>query len=278
MAANRTTRSEGAGSVPALRAIGYLRVSTRGQAERGMGLESQRERVRQYARQRAYRLIDVVQEAASGGVRGDEELSYERRPVLQDVLERARRGDVDAVIVARFDRLSRDYASLIVLKRKLQRLGVELHSALEENGDGPIAEFIQGQLALVAQLERAMILDRVREGKAQKKRKGRHVHGRIPFGYVSAGSGALEVQEATAGVVRRIFDDARHGDSPGRIARALDSEEAAGRRWNRTTVRNVVANPVYCGERYGVKRAQPAIVSRQIWNAANAQLRARARS
>ena len=73
------------------------------------------------------------------------------------------------LLVAKLDRLSRDYATLTVLERKLQRHGVEVVSAAEENGDGPIAEFIRGQLALVAQLERAMIVERVSAGKAKKK-------------------------------------------------------------------------------------------------------------
>ena len=93
--------------------------------------------------------------------------------MLLSLVERAERGEYDALIVARFDRLSRDYATLIVLERRLQRNGVRLLSAAEENGDGPIAEFMRGQLALVAQLERAMILDRVGAGKARKKALGR---------------------------------------------------------------------------------------------------------
>jgi site-specific DNA recombinase len=257
------------------RAVAYLRVSTSGQAERGMGLETQRDRVAELARTKGYALVDVVREAASGGVQAGEELSWEHRPVLLELVDRAKAGEYDVLLVAKLDRLSRDYPTLAVLERRLQRYGVEVISAAEENGDGPIAEFIRGQLALVAQLERAMIAERVGAGKAKRKAQGRHVHGRIPFGYRSAGEGLLEVDEDQAELVRRIYADAKAGDSPAKIARVLNREGVAspqGRAWSRQGVRLILTNPIYCGERYGVKGAQPAIVSRRTWNAVQAAL------
>lgn len=120
-------------------------------------------------------------------------------------------------------------------------------SAAETNGDGAIAEFIRGQLALVAQLERAMILDRVRAGKAKRKLQGRHVHGRIPYGLRSAGQGVPVVDDEQAAVVRRIFTDARDGYSPGRIARDLNGDGIAspsGGAWGEMAVRRIVVNEV----------------------------------
>jgi site-specific DNA recombinase len=286
MTTKRKPTSESPGTPPGLRAIAYLRVSTRGQAERGMGLEVQRDRVRTYAAAQGYELVDVVQEAASGAVHEGDVLSYERRKVLAELLNRAedgaredgRNAAYDVLLVASFDRLSRDYASLIFVKRLLRRYGVQAVSATEENGNGgEFAEAIAGVLAVLHDFERGRILARVRAGKAAKREKGKHVHGRIPFGYRSAGSGELAVDESESAIVRRIFEDARNGDSPGRIARALKAEQAGSRAWNRGTVRGILENPIYAGERYGVRRAQPAIVSRQLWNAANRALRARAR-
>jgi site-specific DNA recombinase len=259
------------------RAVAYLRVSTAGQAERGMGLEAQRDRVTELAKAKGYELVDVVREAASGGVQAGEELSYEHRPVLLELVERAKGGEYDALLVAKLDRLSRDYPTLAVLERRLQRYGVEVVSAAEENGDGPIAEFIRGQLALVAQLERAMIAERVGAGKAKRKAQGRHVHGRIPFGYRSAGEGKLE-PDSNAELVRRIYTDAKAGESPAKIARTLNREGIRSpqrRSWSRQSVRLILSNPIYSGERYGVKGAQPAIMSRRTWNAVQSVLDSR---
>ena len=68
--------------------------------------------------------------------------------------------------------------------------------------------------------------------------------------------------------------------SKGQIAEFLNRKGIAspsGRAWNRTTVRNILENAVYAGECYGVKNAHPAIVSRRLWNAAQAALRRRSR-
>ena len=261
------------------RAIGYLRVSTDGQAERGMGLRVQRERVAEYAKAKGYELVAVVEEAASGGVRNGEELSYEHRPVLLSLLGRAEAGEFETLIVAKLDRLSRDYATLIVLERRFARHGVEVLSVAEENGDGPVADFIRGQLALVAELERAMILERVGAGKAKKKALGRHVHGRIPYGYRSE-NGVLEPNGELVPIVRRIFAEARDGYSPGRIARGLNRDGIPGpqgKTWGAGGVAVILRNPVYAGERYGVKRAHPAIVSRRLFNKVERVLAARSR-
>ena len=267
-----------AASPPKLRAIGYLRVSTAGQAERGMGLASQRDRVQEYVGAKGYELCEVVEEAASGGVRSDEVFSWEHRPVLLRLLDRAKDGEYDTLVVAKLDRLSRDHTTLVVIERQLQRHRVVVESVAEEqNGDGPLAEFIRGQLALVAQLERSMILERVGAGKAKKKQLGRHVHGRIPYGYTST-DGVLAPAPDSAAIVRSIFADVRAGDSPGRIARALNGKKVTspqGRQWSAKTVTLLIENVAYAGERYGIKNAHPAIVSRRVFNEANAVLDAR---
>ena len=261
------------------RAIGYLRMSADAQAERGIGLEVQRKRVTEYAKAKGYELLEVVQEAASDSAHHGEEFSWQHRPSLLELMERAQANEYEALIVAKLDRLSRDNATLVALAHRFRQRGVEIRSAAEENGDGPIAELIRGQLALAGQLERAMILERVGAGKAAKKKLGRHIHGRVPYGYRSK-AGVLEPDEALAPVVRRIFADAKDGYSPGRIARDLNRDGVPapqGVTWNAVGVRWILRNPAYAGDRYGVKGAHAAIVSRRMWNAVQRALEARSR-
>ena len=244
-----------------------------------MSLEAQRDLVGEFAAARGLTLVDVVAETASGAVKPGDTFSYENRPGLLALRERAQAGEFDALIVPRFDRLSRDYASLVAFERLLQFHGVTLYSAAEETGDGPIAEFMRGQLALVAQLERAMILERVGAGKAKKKARGRHVHGRAPYGYTSSG-GVLRPAGEREPFVRRIFKEASAGMPPGRIARGLNEDAIPPPQrglWSEQGIRVILRNPAYVGERYGVKRAHESIVSRRLWNAAQRSLDGRAR-
>jgi hypothetical protein len=84
-----------------------------------------------------------------------------------------------------------------------------------------------------------------------------------------------EWTKSPAAIVSRIFADTIAGDSAGRIARRLNDDgvpSPQGARWSANTVAVIVENPVYVGERYGVKRAHPATVSRRVFNAANVAL------
>jgi site-specific DNA recombinase len=243
-----------------------------------MGLDVQRDNVTAYANEKGWQLVAVVQEAASGGIREGEEFSWEHRPALLGLMQRAEQGEYDILLVPRFDRLSRDYASLIVLERRFGRHGVEIVSVAEEhNGDGPIGEFIRGQLALAAQLERATIRERLSAGKAKGKQLGRHVHGRPPYGYQSE-HGILTPNE-NATVVKRIFQESRDGRTAGRIARILNHEgipapQGGAKGWSDAGVRLILRNDAYTGERHGVKRAHPAIISRRLYNETQKRLEA----
>jgi DNA invertase Pin-like site-specific DNA recombinase len=273
MSVPHSTRDNGARR---RRAIGYLRVSTDLQANGGLGLSVQRDKVREYAAAHDLELVDLVEEAAFGGVREGELFSWEHRPVLRELVARAERREFEVLLVARLDRLSRDFATLVVLERQLARHGVEVISAAEENGDGPIAEYVRGNLALLGQLERGLIRQRLDLGRAKARSMGRHAVGRCPYGYLSADKtdsrGTLRIDPERAPVVKRIFTLARDGDGPSRIARRLNHEGVpgpTGKGWNRQTVTNLVRNTVYAGEMHSVRGAQPAIVSRRLWNAAN---------
>lgn len=270
------------------RAIGYVRVSTGGQ-EAGTSLKTQREQIKAYAQERGFELVAVVEETASGGIRGDEEFSFEHRPRLVEIIERSKEKPrpFDAVIVARLDRLSRDYATLTVLERRLQRRGVAVLSVSEENGDGATARMVRGMLAVIADYEREVIRLRISAGKAARNREGKFEGGRPPFGYELApkraghDAGRLMVVPKHRPTVKRIFERAKEGESPARIARDLTTDRIpgpSGKGWSRQAVTLILRNPAYTGERAGVRDAQPALITRRMFLAVQRALDARRRS
>ena len=141
-------------------AVGYLRVSTRGQGASGLGIEAQRQRIETFARQES---IDVAQwftevESAKGAS------ALDLRPPLKAALGAAKKLK-GPVIVARLDRLSRDVSFVSGLMSK----GVPFQVA-ELGAD--VDPFLLHIHAAVAEKERRLISERTRAALAAKKARG----------------------------------------------------------------------------------------------------------
>jgi site-specific DNA recombinase len=261
------------------RAVGFLRVSPRRQAQAKKAFDDQRRQVVRYARERGYDLVDLI-EAASTGVAPEGEPTNGQGASLLKLMERAKSGEFEALIVVGEDRLSDDPATVTVLERHFERHGVAVLSTTERRAE-PSARAAARAASHLDDPERALRLERFSAGKARKKALGRHVHGRAPYGYRSE-NGVLEPTEALVPIVRRIFDEAAAGRTPGTIARALNDERVAapqgGRAWTEQGLRVILGNRAYTGERYGVKGAHAALISEATWTAAQSALRARSRS
>ena len=265
---DETSHPQPAGDIPR-RAIAYLRVSTNTQAEDGLGLDVQRDKLQEYAAEKQLDLIETVEEVSSGGIQNGETFSWEHRPVLLNLLDRAKEGNYDILLVARLDRLSRDHVTLVAVERQLQARGVDVVSAAEEhNGDGPLAEFVRGQLGLIAEYERALIRERLAAGKARARQQGKHAEGKPPYGYRSD-KGVLTPVPEHAEIVKRIYREAKDELTPGKIAKRLNGNEIPSPRgsvWRANSVRIILTNPAYCGERHGVKKTHASIISRRLFN------------
>lgn len=77
-----------------------------------------------------------------------------------------------------------------------------------------------------------------------------------------------------------MFSAANQGASPGAIARTLEADGIPSPNdatWSAMTVRRILTNVVYTGERYGVKRAHEAIITRRSFNVVQAELHERAK-
>jgi site-specific DNA recombinase len=154
----------------------YVRVSLREQAEEGHSLAAQRRAVKDAAEVRGWRLVEVYEDAGATG--GNLE-----RPGLQALLEGAKAGHFQAVIITSLDRLSRRSRDLHQLAGQLEDMGVGLVCLRESlDSTGPVGKLIFALVGGVAEFERDLLRERTRNGMEQAKREGR-VAGRVPFGW-----------------------------------------------------------------------------------------------
>lgn len=152
--------------------IGYLRVSTEEQASSGLGLEAQRDTIQRYAEQHGWEIVWYVDEGKSA--------KNMDRPELQAALARLHapikgkyKRDVDGLVVAKLDRLSRsvpDFAGVLELARARKWSLVAIDLGVDTST--PTGELIANVMMSVAQWERRIIGERTSAALQIAKRNG----------------------------------------------------------------------------------------------------------
>jgi DNA invertase Pin-like site-specific DNA recombinase len=151
------------------RAVLYLRVSTIDQHPETQGIE-----LRQFARQRGY---EIVEEYVDHGISG----TKVRRPALDRLLKDAPRRKFDVLLVWSCDRLARSTKHFLQVLDELNELGIQFLSQREAiDTEGPLGRAIVVIISAIAELERSLIVERVRAGMRRAKLEGRRI-GRTPL-------------------------------------------------------------------------------------------------
>jgi DNA invertase Pin-like site-specific DNA recombinase len=214
--------------------VSYLRVSTQRQGRSGLGLEAQREAVREYLDSKKGKPIAEFVEVESG--------KNDDRPKLKAALHRAKVTGA-TLIVAKLDRLSRDMAFLA----HLQKGGVKLAFC-----DIPDAnELTIGMFALIAQHERKLISDRTKNALAAAKKRGVKLgnpNGADAFGDISNDAAVARIKakahEFAEDILPIIADIRAQGvttlEGIADELNARDIETARGGKWYPASVRNVL--------------------------------------
>jgi DNA invertase Pin-like site-specific DNA recombinase len=150
------------------RAALYMRVSTLDQHP-----ETQLYDLRQMAQQRGYGIVQEYTDRISG--------AKARRPGLDELMHDARRGRFEVVLVWASDRIARSVKHFLDVLDELNRLNVEFISFREQiDTGGPLGRAIVVIIGAIAELERNLIIERVRAGMRRARLEGRHI-GRKPL-------------------------------------------------------------------------------------------------
>jgi site-specific DNA recombinase len=207
-----------------MRTIGYVRVSTDKQAERGCSLEAQESKIRAMATVQGAELLEVI-------VDGGESAKSLSRPGVQKLLGLVNAGKVNAVIVAKLDRLTRSVKDLCALLELFDKRKVALISVAESLDTGSAAgRLVITIMGAVSQWEREAIGERTRDALQHKRSQGERV-GNIAFGFRLAGDGQHvepdPAEQASLAEIRRLRNE---GTTLRGIAAALNHRADRTRR------------------------------------------------
>jgi site-specific DNA recombinase len=181
------------------RAILYARVSTDEQAANGYSLRQQMERLREYAAQEGYEVLEEVTDAGYSG-------ACLERPGMDRVRDLVPAGNVSVVLAQDRDRFAREPAYVYLLREEFAEHDCKLRSLNDRGDDSPEGELTDGILDQLAKFERAKIMERTRRGKQRKAQEDRISTNRAAFGFdYNATRDGYVINSDQMEVVRRIF-------------------------------------------------------------------------
>jgi len=263
----------------------YLRVSSEEQKTKET-IETQDDFLEEYCKLYGHEIARAYKDEAVSGT-----VPMYERPVGRELLEDAKAGKFDVVLVYKLDRIGRTLLVVVDAHDRLMESGVALRSATEPIDTAtPAGRLIFQMLASFAEFEKETINERTRDGKNRAYRNGAQP-GIIPYGYYIADDGSFVVVEEEAQVVRPVILNVAQGATLFMEAKRLNLEgipspgkKYRGRRrrygttWTPMAISRIVGRRAYSGTHVihsstgEIEREVPAIIPKGVQEAAIARL------
>ena len=273
----------------------------------GYSLDAQRARMKAYADFNDYEIVGEYEDAGKSGKSIEGRLQFNQ--MMEDV--KSGKDNVSYVLVFKLSRFGRNAADVLSTLQVMQDFGVNLicvEDGIDSSKDA--GKLMISVLSAVAEIERENIRVQTMEGRIQKAREGKWNGGFAPYGYKLV-NGKLEINEEEAVAIRTIYDQYVNTDiGSNGISKYLENhgirkiqrQNGKNPLFDAHLVRLILKNPVYCGKiAYGRRKTEKvhgtrneyrlveqddfllvdglheAIISEEVWNAAQAKLIAQAK-
>lgn len=231
-----------------MKAIAYLRVSSKEQVENGLGLESQRSRIKELAKEKGLGISKFyIDKGISGRLRD--------RPGLNELLADIEDDGITHVLAYSLDRLARNLALSILIEKEFEKHNVKLYTALEISFDldDPFQKFIKHTREGIAELEADLARLRTESALRKKLSRGEYPKGTAPLGFEWKGIKPhrnLAIGEGSE-LVKLIFKKYLELKSLGKVQQFLKEKgfkSTKGKDFSRQGLANILRNPIYTGK------------------------------
>ncbi len=271
----------------------YARVSSDRQ-DVDLSVSAQLRALKDYARANGYSVArQYVDEAESGRVAD--------RPQFREMIEEGSQPNApfEVILVWKFSRFTRKREHAVAFKSMLRRKGIRVVSITEHADDSPTGKLMEAIIESVDEFYSENLAEDVTRGMREAASRGFFLGSKAPFGYrrVKVSDGmkerpTLEVDPATAPVVKEIFESSLSGYGLKEICRTLNDRGITnrGKRWYKGGLHYLLTNEAYTGtavwgrttkvekaqDPVRVEGAWPALVSRELFDAVQQAMRDRA--
>ncbi len=230
------------------KAVIYTRVSTEEQAKHDLSLPFQKEKCTEYAEKEGYVVIKEFEDAGESARTAD-------RPALLEMLSYISKRQIDAVIVHKSDRLSRDMADFWTMRKLFKDKKVRLLSVTENFDDNsPSSEFMMGIMSAQAQFYSANLGHEVKKGVSQKVKNGWWPNN-APIGYENYGEKHkryIRPKESEAKYIKQAFElfSTREFSITSLTTKMqeLGMKSKKGNPISRSATSRMLRNPIYYGD------------------------------
>ena len=257
-------------------------------------MSAQLRALRDYAKSNGYSVArEYIDEAESGRVAD--------RPQFREMIEEGSqpKAPFQVILVWKFSRFTRKREHAVAFKSMLRRKGIRVVSITEHADDSPTGKLMEAIIESVDEFYSENLAEDVVRGMRESASRGFFLGSKAPFGYVrvKVSDGVkerptLEVDPATAPVVREIFESSLHGNGFKEICKALNDRGVTnrGKRWYKGGLHYLLNNEAYTGtavwgrttkgekaqDPVRVEGAWPALVSRELFDDVQQAMRDRA--
>ena len=228
----------------------YARVSSDRQ-DVDLSVSAQLRALKEYARANGYSVArEYVDEAESGRVAD--------RPQFREMIEEGGKpkAPFDVILVWKFSRFTRKREHAVAFKSQLRRKGIRVVSITEQAEDNATGRLLEGIIESVGEYYSENLAQEAVRGMREAASRGFFLASNAPFGYkrVKVSDGVkerptLEVDPATAPVVKEIFEKSLRGSGLKEICKELNDQGVTnrGKRWYKGTLHYVLRNEAYTG-------------------------------
>ena len=271
----------------------YARVSSDRQ-DVDLSVSAQLRALKDYARANGYSVARQYVDEAESGLVAD-------RPQFREMIEEGSKpkAPFDVILVWKFSRFTRKREHAVAFKSMLRRRGIRVVSITEQAEDNATGRLLEGIIESVDDFYSENLAQEVVRGMREAASRGFFLASNAPFGYkrVKVNDGGkerptLEIDPATAPVVKEIFEKSLRGSGLKEICKELNDRGVTnrGRRWYKGTLHYVLRNEAYTGtavwgrtskgektqDPVRVEGAWPALVSRELFDEVQQAMRERA--
>lgn len=282
----------------------YIRVSTEHQVKEGYSVAAQKNNLIKFAKDNNFNIYDIY---ADEGISGKNIVD---RPEIKRLISDIEKGLIDAVLIYKFDRLTRNISDTEDFISLIQKYEVTIYTLSEGTVDvsTPQGRFVTRLKGAVAQLEREQTSERIKVAFAQKVKDGFSLCSVTPcYGYnKNKNEKIISINPEEAQIVKKIYQMYIDNYSFTKIAKVLNntcvptkmkgriltirdsiSKKAIDTRivnsmWQSKTIKIILTNPTYIGKvRYGIGTSSyfetegkhQAIINNEIWDAVQMKIK-----